>query len=62
MSYESDLKELKRRIITVAVFFVIAFVFFYYYSPQVMDFITLRGQEAGYKFIYINPAEVLVQQ
>lgn len=62
MSYESDLKELKRRVITVAVFFVIAFVFFYYYSPQMMDFITLRGQEAGYKFIYINPAEVLVQQ
>ena len=62
MGFESDFKELKRRVIVIALFFIVAFVFFYYYSPTVMDFITLKGQEAGYNFVYINPAEVLVQQ
>ncbi len=62
MPFQEDLKELKNRILLILAAFAIAFILFYTYSPQVMDFIVTKGNEAGYQFVYINPAEVLVQQ
>ncbi len=62
MKYEADLRELQKRLLFIAICFIAAFVAFYVYSPKLMDFVVQKGVNAGYHFVYISPAEVLVQQ
>ena len=62
MQYESDFKELRRRIIFLVICFIAAFIFFYLNSPTLMDFIVQKGSDVGYSFVYISPAEVLGEQ
>lgn len=62
MQYESDLRELRNRILFLIISFIAAFICFYYFSPKLMDLIVKKGTDAGWEFVYINPAEVLVQQ
>lgn len=62
LDVSEHLKELKKRILLIMVCFVSAFIFFYCNSNKVIDFIVQSGNDAGFQFVYITPAEILTQQ
>lgn len=62
MTLSDHVAELKHRIIAVLAVFFIVFVVAYLKSNNMLSFISNIGTKAGYKFIYIAPQEVLLQQ
>jgi len=56
------IREAKRRIVFTMVWFGLAFLVSYFYSNDLLEFITAKGKSAGYEFVYISPAEVLMAQ
>ena len=60
--YIPHLKELRNRLIIIAIFFVISFFFCYYFSNDILTFVLKKGTDAGYNFVYLEPQEILVQQ
>lgn len=62
LSIEEHLNELKRRILVSLISLIISIIFSFKY----VNFLFLRildtGKSAGFKFVYITPQEVLIQQ
>lgn len=56
------LRELKVRLISVLLLFLSAFVLCYFTSGDILNYLLQIGKSAGYKFVYLAPQEVLVQQ
>ena len=54
--------ELRRRLISIAICFIIAFVAWYVASPRIVKIITEMGHANGYEMVYTAPQEILVQQ
>lgn len=62
MDLSGHVKELKHRMMFVLVVFLVVFIAAYIKSNDLMNLITSLGKSIGYKFIYLAPQEVIVQQ
>lgn len=62
LSFGGHLKELKHRMFVVLAVFVVVFIISYIKCNDLMDFIVSMGKEIGYRFVYLAPQEVIVQQ
>ncbi len=62
MPLGGHLRELRNRIAVCIVFLVIAFLAALYFSQDIVRFLTGLGTGYGYKFVYIAPQELLMQQ
>lgn len=56
------LRELKRRIISVFLVFLVVFILCYAFSDRILEYLLKLGKSAGYRFVYLAPQEILVQQ
>lgn len=63
MNYLEDIKELRKRVITVIIAFLLAFIALYAFGSQkLLNLVVQQGMDLGYKMIFISPQEVLIQQ
>ena len=56
------IKALKKGLITVFLLLIAAFFACYAMSSKIIDFMIADGQKIGFNFVYISPAEILMQQ
>lgn len=56
------LRELKRRVFSILLAFVVVFILAYVKSENILTFVMSLGKKAGYTFVYISPQEVILQQ
>lgn len=62
LSLSGHVKELKRRMLVILVTFITVFIIAYIKSNEIMDIITILGKDIGYKFIYLAPQEIILEQ
>ena len=62
MSLSGHLKELRNRIIVVLLVLLVGFCICLYFSPRLMTLLTDMGKDYDYVFVYIAPAETLLEQ
>lgn len=62
LDVSEHIRELRNRLIVCVIAFIIAFIAFYAISSDVITFITNDGKNMGYEFVFISPAEILVQK
>ena len=62
MDLSGHVIELKHRMMFVLVVFLVVFIAAYVKSNDLMKLITSLGKSIGYRFIYLAPQEVIVQQ
>lgn len=56
------LRELKKRVFSILLAFVVVFILAYVKSESILKFVMSLGKKAGYTFVYISPQEVILQQ
>lgn len=56
------IKALKKGLVTVILLLIAAFFACYAISNKIIDFMIADGQKIGFNFVYISPAEILMQQ
>lgn len=62
LSLSGHVKELKRRMLVVLVIFITVFIAAYIKSNELMNLITTLGKDIGYRFVYLAPQEVMLEQ
>jgi sec-independent protein translocase protein TatC len=62
MSLSGHISELKHRIRTVLIVFIVVFIIAYINCTRILEVITELGKSIGYEFVYIQPQEVMIQQ
>lgn len=62
LTISEHLRELKFRMISVFAIFALLFIFCYLFSDNILDYLLQLGKSAGYRFVYLAPQEILVQQ
>jgi sec-independent protein translocase protein TatC len=62
MSLSGHISELKHRIRTVLIIFIIIFIAAYINCDKLLEVMTQLGKSIGYEFVYIQPQEVMIQQ
>lgn len=59
MSLLEHLDEFRKRLMVIAIFFLVATIVAYYFVPGFVDKVLLLGD--GYNFVYISPSELFMQ-
>lgn len=62
LDLSGHVRELKHRLIIVIIIFLVVFIAAYLKSNDLMNLITILGNNIGYEFIYLAPQEVILQQ
>lgn len=61
MRVTDHLKELRNRIVIVAVAFFLAVVIAFNFSKDIVGYLTKIGGDMGYVFVYLSPSELFMQ-
>lgn len=61
-SFEEHIHEVKHRLLAIISVLILSAVVSYFYAPELLQYVLSIGTDLGYKFTYISPQEILVQQ
>lgn len=61
MPLSGHLTELRNRLMVCVVCFVVCFIAWLTFAPQLVEFLTDMGKAYGYRYVYIAPQELLMQ-
>ncbi len=62
MPLSGHLRELRNRALVIVICLVLVFLIALYFSQGIISFLTEMGTVYGYKFVYLAPQELLLQQ
>ena len=61
-SFEEHLREVKHRLFAIITVLTLSTVISWFCAPEFLQYLLSIGINLGYKFMYISPQEILVQQ
>lgn len=62
LTFTGHLSELRKRLLVLFAAFIALFIIGLYKADAVIGLVTSLGRKAGYRFVYLSPEEVMVQQ
>lgn len=61
-SFEEHICEVKHRLLVIISVLILSAVISWFYAADLLQYLLCVGTDLGYKFTYISPQEILVQQ